>query len=182
LVPYSVGIAIPLPDRRSWEIISIGSINQVAPGAGPAGLRRLTLAYGSALMNSPEIWFATRWRSHLIGIFAGLGPLKIVTAWTPAHDYPETVTFTVEPSEAAHERLLQGGGFDPSIVSSYIDADDVEAMQDLQHDIQKGLEAYIVGPGEDRGTDVRFPLMLKGQAQKFTGLQSFAQDKGVDHA
>ncbi len=189
LVPYSIGIAIPMPDRQSWELISVGSLNQVAPGAGPAGLTRLTLAFGTALLGDQEIWSVTRWRSELVGLFAGLGPLEVVTAWTPAHDYPTTVTFKFTPNEMGRERLLRGARIDRESVSTWMDADDTVAMQQLQSDIEEGATVYVLGRAEDRGTDVRYPLLIEDKLEQlhFGGAEPLEQggeveEKGGEHA
>ena len=65
LVPFSIAIAIPLPDRQTWEIHSLGSLNHVAPGAGPAGLNRLTLSFGTGVLRAKRILGILRWRSDL---------------------------------------------------------------------------------------------------------------------
>ena len=178
LVPFSIGIAIPFPDRRSWELIGLGSINQVAPGAGPAGLTRLTLAFGTSILRDDEIWFVCRWRSHLIGIFAGLGPLEVVTAWTPAHDYPSTVTFKITPDDEARERLLRGAQHDPDEVTTFMDGDDMEAMQALQTDIESGLRVHILNSAEDHGTEVLFPLKVVGHLDQFSGTEGYQEEYG----
>jgi len=173
LVPYSVAIAIPFPDRKTWEVVSLGSLNFVAPGAGPAGLTRLTLAFSSALLRDDELWCVLRWRSHLIGVFAGLGPLQVVTAWTVAHDYPTTVTFRVTPNATTRELLLRGAPLDLDSVTTWLDADDTQAMRDLQADVEADVRVWIMGAAEDRGTEVRIPLMVEGQARAFSGVDGF---------
>jgi hypothetical protein len=178
LVPFSIGIAIPFPDRQSWELIGLGSINQVAPGAGPAGLSRLTLAFATSLLHDEEIWFVCRWRSHLLGVFSGLGPLEVVTAWTPAHDYPSTVTFKIKPDDNARERLLSGAHHDPADVTTYMDGDDVDAMQHLQSDIEAGLSAYILDEADDHGTEVLFPLKIVGKQNQFEGTDGYTEKYG----
>ena len=158
LVPFSLGIAIPLPDRTNWEFFSLGSLNQVAAGAGPAGLNRLTLALGTAMLDLPELTAVLRWRSHLLTVFAGLGPLRLVTAWTPAHDYPDTITILVQVDDEARERLLRGVEVIEKMVDEYIDADDTDAMQRLQQQIETGAEIYILGPPHDQGTRLMVPI------------------------
>jgi len=181
LSPCSVGVAVPFPDRRSWEVISLGSINQVAPGAGPAGLSRLTLALGSALLRDDELWSVLRWRSPLIGVFSGLGPLEVVTAWTVAHDHPTTVTFKVAPSAAGRERLLRGAGVDPDTVTTWLDADDTDAMQDLQADVEAGVGVRILGGGEDRGLQLRLPLLVEGRPHGSAGSEGLVEEEGHAH-
>lgn len=161
LVPMSLFIAIPTASRASALVYSLSSINQVAPGAAPEGLLRVTLAAGTEAFQTKSILGTTRWRSPKLGLYAGLGPLELVTAWTPAHDNPATLTFRVATDDAARRRLLQGDLVGPEGIDSYLDADDYGAMEKLQRKIEDGQHIAIVGPAEIRGAETRVPLQLR---------------------
>lgn len=165
-VPLSVGMAIPLPDRKTWVLYSIGSLDAVAPGTGPAGLLRLTLALGTAALGVPEVISILRWRSPLLGVLAGLGPLRLITAWTPAHDHPDTVTVSVRADDEGRRRLMRGVGVDEGVDEGvdggvndrFVDADDTEGMRRLQDEIEAGEAIHIVGPARDEGTRLLLPI------------------------
>ena len=108
-----------------------------------------------------------QWRSPQLGLFAGLGPLDLVTAWTPAHDNPTTCTFTVPTDTRARERLLRGDLTGPEGIHRYLDADDKAAMQALQREIESGLQIAVVGPAETRGAETRIPLQMRGDTHAF---------------
>lgn len=168
LVPMSLMIAIPHPDRRDWLVWSLCSINEVAPGAAPEGLWRLTLAAAVSLVGMRAMTGTVRWRSPRLGLYSGLGPLELVTAWTPAHDIESTVTFRVETPESSVRRLLRGDLVGAEGIDRYIDPDSHEDLLGLQRQIEAGLHVAVVGPAEIRGSSTRVPLQVRGGDERFT--------------
>lgn len=158
LVPVSMVAAIPMAHRKADLVYTLCSVNQVAPGAAPEGLWRLTLAAGAAALGVETMVATTQWRSAQLGLYAGLGPLALQTAWTPAHDVPETATFTVGSDAAARRRLLLGELPSPEVATRWLDADDHDAMRALQTEIESGTPVWVVGPPEIRGATTRVPL------------------------
>ena len=161
LIPMSILIAIPRVDRSSILVYTLCSINQAAAGAAPEGLWRLTLATGTRTLRSQHMMATCQWRGPQLGLFAGLGPLELLTAWTPAHDNPTTCTFKVATDAAAQSRLLRGDLTGPEGIHRYLDADDTLAMQALQSEIEAGLKIAVVGPAETRGAETRVPLQVR---------------------
>ncbi|MCC6619938.1 MAG: hypothetical protein IT385_01705 [Deltaproteobacteria bacterium] len=160
LVPLSIIAAIPMAHRRAELVYTLCSINQVAPGAAPDGLWRLTLAMGAAALGIRTMVATAQWRSAQLGLYAGLGPLRLQTAWTPAHDIAETATFTVDAGPEAQRRLLAGELPAPGVATRHLDADDREEMRALQGEIEAGTPVWIVGPPEVRGARTRIPLQV----------------------
>ena len=163
LVPVSLFIAIPTPKRKRWIGYTLCSINEIAAGGAPEGLRRFTLAMGTAALRIEHMRSTTRWRRPGLGIYASLGPLELVTAWTPAHDVPETVTFDVKADDEARARLLNSD-FVPTIAHRYINADSASDLQELQIEIEAGNRWAIAGPAEIRGAETQIPLVDLGRA------------------
>jgi len=164
LVPLSIFIAIPMAHREATLVYTLCSANQAAPGAAPEGLWRLTLAAGAAALGRGEIVATCQWRSPRLGLFSGLGPLELLTAWTPAHDNPTTCTFRCAVDTAAIERLLRADIKDVRDVQRYLDADDQSAMQALQREIEEGLYVAVAGPAEVRGSTTRVPLHVADES------------------
>ncbi|MFO0747978.1 MAG: hypothetical protein U1F43_20305 [Myxococcota bacterium] len=158
LVPVSIVAAIPMAHRKAELVYTLCSVNQVAPGAAPEGLWRLTLAAGAAALGIDSMVATAQWRSAQLGLYAGFGPLALQTAWTPAHDIPETATFTVASDAAARQRLLRGELPLPERATRWLDADDRDAMRALQSEIEGGTPVWVVGPPEIRGAATRIPL------------------------
>src|SRR5690606_29148152 len=122
--------------------------------AAPEGLWRLTLAAGTAALNVDVMVATSQWRSAHLGVLASMAPLKLMTAWTPAHDVPETATFYMFVDAEAHAHVLRGDRLpteDPDATIRYLDVDDADALQGLQREIEGGLAAWVVGPAEIRG-------------------------------
>ena len=157
LVPVSLFIAIPTPNRKQWIGYTLCSINEVAAGGAPEGLWRLTLAMGTAALGIESMRSTTRWRSPGLGVYASMGPLELVTAWTPAHDVPETVTFDICTDDDARTRLLSSDQ-PPNEAHRYLGADDPVGMIELQREIETGKRWAIVGPAHIRGAETRIPL------------------------
>ncbi|MCB9730357.1 MAG: hypothetical protein H6744_03495 [Deltaproteobacteria bacterium] len=167
LVPVSIFICIPTVARTAALVYTLCSVNQIAPGTAPEGLWRLTLAAGTQAFRLTEMLATCQWRSPQLGLYAGLGPLRLETAWTPAHDNPATCTFRVTTDALARERLLRGDLLGPEGIHRYIDADDTRAMRALQDDIEAGARVAVVGPAEIRGSDTRVPLQVSAASGEF---------------
>lgn len=159
LVPMSMFIPIPMAHRGAHLAFTLCSINQVAPGAAPEGLWRLTLAAGTAATRTTSLVVTAQWRSAQLGLFTSLGPLELVTAWTPAHDIAATATVRVHVDDDARARLLRGAQLPTPPAARYLDADDEGAMQALQAELETGLAVWVAGPPEIRGAETRVPLV-----------------------
>lgn len=173
LVPVSIFICIPTVKRDAALVYTLCSINQVAVGAAPEGLWRLTLALGIGAFHLHHMMAVSQWRSPQLGLYAGLGPLELITAWTPAHDNPATCTFRVATPETAIDRLLRGDLTGPEGIDAYVDADDFEALQRLQAAIEGGRRIAIAGPAEIRGAATRLPLQIRDDGAPFDFGASF---------
>lgn len=167
LVPVSIFICIPTVKRDAALVYTLCSVNQVAVGAAPEGLWRLTLALGIRAFHLHHMMAVSQWRSPQLGLYAGLGPLELVTAWTPAHDNPATCTFRVATPDVAIERLLRGDVTGPEGIDDYVDADDFDALKRLQAAIESDRRVAIAGPAEIRGASTRVPLQIRGDGAPF---------------
>ena len=127
----------------------------------------MTLAAGTECLNVDEIVGTAQWRSSRLGPFAGLGPLELLTAWTPAHDNAATCTFRVRSDSMARERVLRGDLVGLEGIDGYLDADDISAMKALQDALEAGSKVAVVGPAEIRGAQTRVPLRVLGDGESF---------------
>ena len=167
LVPVSQFIAIPTLEQAtedgtptSWLMYSAESINQVSPGFGPAGLLRLTLALGLQMLPLQSLLGTTQWRSHKLSSYIELGPLELVTAYTPAHTIPSTLSFRVAREDMNLAALLSRPGRPPGAPApnAWVNPDDVDALRQLQRDIEGGERVLLVGQPQYHGAEVRVPL------------------------
>ena len=160
-VPLSLYVAIPMLEPGSWHTYTLCSLNEVAPGAGPANLALFTQAVGLQAFSIHRAYGTTQWRSYRLEDHARFGPLDLVTAWTPAHSDPTTLTFTIPGEQQRIQHALEGdpeqpAADDPSI--RWIDCDEHDQLRALQVDIEAGRRFQIVaGPVID-GSYTRVPV------------------------
>lgn len=168
LVPLSQFIAIPIlsgfeggePVPKTWLLYTLESMNQISPGIAPFGTLHLTLYLGLQVFPIHELWGTTQWRSPKLEVYADMGPLQLVTAWTPAHSLPRTFSFQIQPRVAQLSSILAAPRAHPDSPppNSLLDADDAQALMELQAEIEEGHRVVIVGRPLHHGTFVRVPL------------------------
>ncbi|HAN30998.1 MAG TPA: hypothetical protein DCQ06_05320 [Myxococcales bacterium] len=167
LVPVSQFIAIPTLENANmgdtpatWLMYSAESINQVSPGFAPAGLLRLTLALGLQMLPMNTLLGTTQWRSHKLSNYIELGPLELVTAYTPAHTIPSTLSFRLARDRMDLLTLLSSPGKPPGAPppNDWLNPDDPQALEDLQKSIEVGDKVLLVGQPQYYGSEVRVPL------------------------
>jgi hypothetical protein len=168
LVPISQFIAIPVlsgfaghrATPRSWLLYTLESMNQVSPGMAPVGVLRLTLALGLQVFPIEELFGTTQWRSPRLHAYVDLGPLELVTAYTPAHSLPRTLSFRLDLRPEHVTSLLATPHLHPETpaANDSVDVDDIQALVALQRDIEAGDRVSIVGHPVAEGPSVRVPL------------------------
>ena len=166
LVPVSQVIAIPMlsgfgrgvPDN--WLMYSAESINQVSPGLAPAGLLKLTLALGLRVFPVNTLYGTTQWRSHKLSTYLDLGPFELVTAYTPAHSLPRTLSFRIDIEHTHLITLLAGPRTHPAAEppNAWLDPEDTAHLRALQAEIEEGTKVHVVGHPAYYGSRVRVPL------------------------
>jgi hypothetical protein len=161
-VPLSMFVAIPMMEPGNWHIYTLCSVNEVAPGSAPVGLRQLTQAAALATFGVETAYGATQWRSHKLSVHAHFGPLELLTAWTPAHSDPATLTFRFPVSKARLEHALASG---PTAArgplpdrSRLVDCDDEDELRALQAALEAGDRLEVVGGRILEGSFARVPV------------------------
>lgn len=153
LVPLSMYIAIPMAHRGVWFGHNLASSAPALRTAGLTdvdltGLGSLTKGLALQAFGVKHFWGATQWASDALYIHAKFGPLRLATAWTPAHSEPATLTYGFD---VAVNRLRASMG-DPSITlprpepDGWIRAGDHDAMIALQDRIEAGERFLVTGP------------------------------------
>jgi hypothetical protein len=159
-VPLTIFIAIPTLEAGAWFTHTLCSINQVAEGAAPAGLRLLSMTLGLRLLKAETLYGTVQWRSDRVGTYVGVGPLELVTAYTPAHSFRRSLTFRLRLRRFLIEAALVKPGTSPGAppATHMLDVDDEDALIGIQREIEGGVPYSIVGPPETRGSIVQIPL------------------------
>ncbi len=162
LVPVSMYVAIPMPQPGTWFGHNLSSLAPVFRRLGVigdldlAGLGSLTKGLALKCFQVQEFWGATQWASKALHIHAKFGPLRLQTAYTPAHSEHETLTYGFTCNDLA----LRSSMGDPGAVIArpepqlWIDSDDVPAMIALQDRIEAG-ERFCIPSAPKRLSDER---------------------------
>jgi hypothetical protein len=159
MVPLSMYVAIPMLEPGAWHTYTLCSLNEVAPGSAPGGLRLLTEATGLQLFDIRTAWGATQWRSPKLAVHARFGPLDLVTAWTPAHSDPWTLTFHFPASRDRIDRALAPGEPDARGADvRWVDCDEAGELQGLQRQLESGRRFQVVGAPVIDGSYTRVPI------------------------
>lgn len=158
LVPLSMYIAIPTLEAGTWVGHNLASINAQRRRGQFKGLGSLTKAIALKVFRAQYQLGVTQWSSDALRVHTRMGSLEILTAWTPAHSFPETLTYR---SRVTDPSLLHLAGASGSRIPSvppeqWIDSTDHKAMGLLQCQIENGHRFQIVGPPRttDRGQQV----------------------------
>jgi hypothetical protein len=161
LMPLSMYIAIPTRAPDSWLGHNLASLNRVLPELSLHGLASITKAIALKAYRCRRQVGAVQWDSPALHVHTRFGPLDLLTAWTPAHTVPATLTYHWLVTD---ERLRSGLG-DPQAelsrppVEFEVAADDPAAMQSLQMQIESG-EPFVVPQRPSRSDDdaLRVPI------------------------
>lgn len=157
LVPVSMYVAIPMPRAGAWFGHNLSSLAPVFAEHGVTdidlrGLGSVTKGLGLKCFQVRDFWGATQWLSKALYIHVKFGPLRLSTAYTPAHSEHETLTYGFAVTDAA----LRASMGDPTIqlarpkTDFWIDASEPAAMIGLQDRIESGQQFVI--PDAPRAT------------------------------
>lgn len=158
LIPLSMFIAIPTHEQGTWLGHNLASLSPQIPQAGYAGLGGLTKATGLSVYRASRQIGVTQWASRALHIHTRMGPLELLTAWTPAHSEAWSLTYRVQLERETLLHLARDprGTIARPTPEEFIDSADHTAMQALQDRIEAGERWHIVGapqaiePGRQR--------------------------------
>jgi hypothetical protein len=154
LVPLTLFIAIAMLPENAWLVYTLTGINEVAPGSTSGRMVRDTLAGGVSLLNAKTLYATMQWRSRSLPHYTALSPLELLTAWTPAHDIPSTLTFRITVGESSAPTLLRSSDeISPTapVPNRVINVDEPEVLQELQSVIESGAKVSVIAPPQSLG-------------------------------
>lgn len=155
-VPFAMYIAIPMATapgdrRRTFFGHNLASLNGVFPERRLRHLGSITKALALRAFRAERFYGATQWSSNALFIHTKFGPLELDSAYTPAHSLPATLTYAFD----VDERSLRAAAGDPGVAlvrpapTRFVAADDLDALQALQMDIEAGQRWLITGPASE---------------------------------
>jgi hypothetical protein len=162
LVPYSMYIAIPSFERDTWVGHNLASLAVRRPeGEDLRGLGGLTKAIALRALRARCQLGAAQWDSIALHVHARLGPLRLLTAWTPAHTKPWTFTYAADIDETRLRHLARdpAGRVPLPRPERWLRTDDHRGIQALQREIEGGASWCIAGPpAAEEGAPASVPL------------------------
>lgn len=155
LVPYSMFIAIPTHERGTWLGHNLASLAPQLIGEGLAGLGGLTKAFGLKVYRATRQIGVTQWASRALYIHTRMGPLELLTAWTPAHSEAWSLTYRIDLDEPALLHLARDprGKVARPEPDDWIDSEDHAAMQRLHERLEAGERWCIPNAPEPIAAD-----------------------------
>lgn len=92
-VPISLFIIIPTVRYGEWVAHNLCTVNSVSEKTKYYALGFLTKAFGIWYANVEILCGMTQWTSPALKLHSHYGPFEILTAYTPVHSYPQTLTY-----------------------------------------------------------------------------------------
>lgn len=160
-VPVSMYIAIPSAEPGTWIGHNLSSVAARVADSRLRGLGSLTKALALRVFGAEAQVGAAQWDSLALRVHARLGALEVVSAWTPAHDKPWSVTYRAPIDERALLYLARDarGAVDYPAPTLWLRSDDHASMRELQARIEGGEHFRFAGRPERAQDGVqRIPL------------------------
>ncbi len=154
--PISLFIIIPTMREGEWFAHNLSSVNSlVEPESRLYGLGFLTKCFGLWYANIETCCGATQWDSPALSLHSQYGAFEVLTAFTPVHDYSNTLTYRLKVDPKYWEGFFlkeQRGDFTKFYQSAGFD---IRPLDELSlREFQSRLEAHE-GPFFLNGVDLR---------------------------
>lgn len=158
--PVSMAIAIPVIPEGAWLKHTLCSINEVSHLAAPAGLRTLTFAMALEFFKVETLYSTTQWRGSELRVHSKFGELELLTAYTPAHSEPKSLTYRFRVTPERLQRALSGRDayVAPPADAFHLDADNVDDMIGVQRRLEAGERIVVCGRPIRDGSTTWVPL------------------------
>jgi hypothetical protein len=165
-VPISMYIAIPMLEEGAWFGHNLASLNRVLPARGLSSLGTITKALALKAYGVEHFFGATQWDSRALYIHTKFGPLDLITAYTPAHSIPLTLTYAFDVKDDGLRAVLGDPGYNIEFPQAdiYLDADDEVSIRQLQEDIEFGAKVQLVGAPSLQGDNTIHRLRRLGES------------------
>ena len=154
--PISLFIIIPTMATNEWMAHNLCSVNAlIEKKRRYHGLGFLTKAFGLWYSNIDICCGVTQWTSPAMKLHSHYGEIEVLTAYTPVHDYPQTLTYRLQVNTSYWGRFFTGlpnENFEKNYqraefeVNTQIDSHLIE----LQRRIERGEGPFYLRPSDVR--------------------------------
>lgn len=165
-VPISLFIIIPTMAKKEWVAHNLCSINSLIERKNKLyGLGFLTKAFALWYANIEICCGMTQWTSPALRLHSHYGEFEILTAYTPVHDYAETLTYRLTVDTHYWEVFFKKNmseNFESRYKVSEISVvrTQAESLKLLQRLIEMGKGPFYLRPSELRCGDPKDSLSI----------------------
>lgn len=160
LVPISMWVGIPCIEPGTWFGHNLSSINVALSQEKIPGLAMLTKVMAIAVARAKKQQGATQWNSLSITTHAAIGEMLLLSAYTPAHTYPETLCYSIDiHNDTLFNCLKAGAEKAEKQYNRKIDPNDENAIQQLQIEIENGARIYLTGAERSEDGEIKSALL-----------------------
>lgn len=159
-VPISMYIAIPMLDDGCWFGHNLASLNRTLPDRNLGFLATITKALGLKACQVEQCYGATQWASKATNVHTRFGPLNVLTAYTPAHSFAATLTYSFPVTDVC----LRAAMGDPEAhlarpeASFHLSAENTKGMLEIQEAIENGAKYQVAGRASWVGDQAVHPI------------------------
>ncbi len=139
-IPITLHVAIPTVHPGEFFEHNVGSLGHAI---GIRGLGTYTKAIGCRLLRARSLVGAAQWTGKALGMHLRFGPLELLTAYTPAHSYPRTLTYRHATDLDTLARVVSGEPAPEREATRKIKIED-RSLKALQRQIEKGRGRYVL--------------------------------------
>ena len=171
LIPLSMYGAIPMAKQGAWMGHNLCSIGKRVSFRDFRGLGTLSKVLGLRAVKAQTFYGATQWSSVALNVHAKFGPLRLYTAFTPAHSESHTLTYGFTCNDKA---LLSAAGhpeysFERPTPELWVSPANEQLMMALQDRLESGEKFCIpTAPRHSTGQMHEVPIASEYDERLFT--------------
>ncbi len=157
-VPITLHVAIPTVHPGEFFEHNVGSLGEQI---GVQGLGTFTKALGCRVLRARTLVGAAQWTGRALGMHLRFGPLDVLTAYTPAHSYPRTLTYRHATDVETLQRVARGDEPSSPDAAFRVKLDD-DGLRRLQRRIERGDTQYsLAGRPIERRNGLFAPIAAR---------------------
>jgi hypothetical protein len=163
--PLSLFICLPTNQKDHWVACNLCSVNSLLPKSNSYScLGFLSKAFGLWYCNIEHLYGITQWKNQALTVHTNYGLFQLVTAFTPVHNIPQTLTYLVEVDSDLWHRFVETKNdwknpLRPAGFSAEIESD--ANLIALHRRIENGEGPFYLSPDGDYKDVPQIPIFLK---------------------
>ncbi len=165
-IPISLFTTIPCAKEGEWVAHNLSSLNPTLPKEQRIyGLGFLSKAFGLAYANIEYCYGITQWDSPAVALHSYYGSFEIVTAYTPIHTYPNTLTYRLKVKTDKWAKFfskeLTRLYYDRNKIHSFnLDARQLEELMTFQKKLETKKGPFFIDSYEARHRKIGAPYII----------------------